>query len=386
MRTFASRRRTRSAPPQPSQSRPSGFTLVELLVVIAIIGVLVALLLPAIQAAREAARRAQCQNNLKQLGLACLNYESAKGYLPYGNMLMWSYTAATPRSPIPKGTGAAKFGGGWTLEIMPFSENQQLKALYLPGVDIALTGTTPQALQVKQLRETRVPAYSCPSDYPMELQVPASGPAASDNANLPFYPGSYRACAGRGNGYVTWYLWEALPGGMGADPPGPANAGTTTTGTYHDGWRGPMHAVGGTMAGALDRGFSLGPEAIKGITDGTSNTMMIAEQTDRNTIPVGTNTEFARRGLWAYSWGNYAMSQTTPQERTLIGDYGRCTPLEGAAPNVGASGRACMSGWYSLHNGGMNSVSCDGHVEFIDFSIDMQLWATKGSIADEGIY
>ncbi len=364
----------------PRRSRVRAFTLVELLVVIAIIGVLVALLLPAVQAAREAARRAQCQNNLKQIGLACLNYESAKGTLPYGNMLMWPDT--TPRSPMPRGTGAAKYGSGWTLEIMPFAENQQLKALYQPGVNTALTGTTPEALKMKQLRETPVPAYACPSDHPMELTAPASGPAGGA---VQFWPGSYRACAGRGDGYVTWYLWEALPMGMG-DPPGPAGSGTTPGKRIHDGWRGPMHAVGGKLTGALDRGFALQPEALKSITDGTSNTLLAAEQTDFNTIPSGNNRDYNRRGLWAYSWGNYAMSQTTPQDRTLWGDFGRCNVLEGAAPNVGASNRACMSGWYSLHNGGMNSVNCDGHVEFVDFNIDMQVWATKGSIADEGVY
>ena len=68
-----------------SRSQKRGFTLVELLVVIAIIGILVALLLPAIQAAREAARRIQCVNKMKQLGLATLNYESGKKMLPYAN-------------------------------------------------------------------------------------------------------------------------------------------------------------------------------------------------------------------------------------------------------------------------------------------------------------
>ena len=110
-------------------------------------------------------------------------------------------------------------------------------------------------------------------------------------------------------------------------------------------------------------------ESIKNITDGTTKTLLAGES---------TNTYNRRRTLWAYTWGNAVCSQPTPHSATLIGDYPRCLQL---ASGYGTSNRACMSGWFSNHTSGMNSVLCDGSGKFISFDIDLGVFAALGSIA-----
>src|SRR5687767_9977882 len=105
------------------QMKRRGFTLVELLVVIAIIGVLVALLLPAVQAAREAARRMQCGNNMKQIGLGLQNYHDTFLSLPYGARAR--YVAGSP-NPLPQGQTSILPGPSWYVGILPFCEQKNL--------------------------------------------------------------------------------------------------------------------------------------------------------------------------------------------------------------------------------------------------------------------
>ena len=130
--------------------RRRGFTLIELLVVIAIIGVLIALLLPAVQAAREAARRSQCVNNLKQMGLALENYHDALGCFPM------SYCA---KFPFVDGATDTANGWGWQTMILPQMEQGTL----FSAVNFSLPVEGPQNTTVIQ---TRISSYLCPSDIP----------------------------------------------------------------------------------------------------------------------------------------------------------------------------------------------------------------------------
>ena len=128
------------------RSRNHGFTLVELLVVIAIIGILIALLLPAVQAARESARRAQCENNLRQIGLAIHHYESAHEFLPAG--------VVNPDGPVlnyPDGNHL-----GWMVHLLPYIEEQ---AAYRQ-IDKAAGVYDPKNRMVRQMG---VKLFKCPS-------------------------------------------------------------------------------------------------------------------------------------------------------------------------------------------------------------------------------
>ena len=326
-----------------------GFTLVELLVVIAIIGILVALLLPAIQAAREAARRAHCLNNLKQQGVALQNHHDAKRTFPAGCVMP------------DKIDNFSQGMSTWAIEIMPFAEDASLRGLYNPTLAMGDNAH-------KTFRETLIPLYHCPSDFESALVRPDSGPdATSTTRGSPtvYRTSSYRGNAGRTTGVTTWYLGEQL-----------------NENPFE--WRGPLHAVlrkGNSVQPTVGGNASddvllrLKPEAFRNITDGTSKTLLLGES---------TNQFDRRRTLWAYSWGNYILSQASPQPAILWGNYRAADT--GIAPGcmdtgVVGSPKPCQSGWYSGHTGGMNIQMCDGSGDFLSFDIDLRLLCFMSSIA-----
>jgi prepilin-type N-terminal cleavage/methylation domain-containing protein/prepilin-type processing-associated H-X9-DG protein len=160
--------------------RRSAFTLVELLVVIAVIGILVALLLPAVQAARESARRTQCVNNLKQIGIACQNYHDATRSLPPGYLAAGPYTdGGTDTTP----------GWGWQAFLLPSMEHRTV----YDSITFTLPIEHPSNAQAVQ---TWIAPYLCPSDLPPPPHSPYAVPDASGNTVGFAAPSSYTACVG----------------------------------------------------------------------------------------------------------------------------------------------------------------------------------------------
>src|SRR5436190_1236686 len=165
--------------PVLSQRKRNAFTLVELLVVIAIIGILVALLLPAIQAAREAARRMSCSNNIKNIGLACINYHDVKKYLPV-DIGQWAEEFDRNHNWIgpPNGSLATSNGGtgwngkGWIVEILPFVEEQARYDGIISGIKASPGGFGAKptrglglgAMPIRPYIQEQPPFLTCPSD------------------------------------------------------------------------------------------------------------------------------------------------------------------------------------------------------------------------------
>jgi prepilin-type N-terminal cleavage/methylation domain-containing protein/prepilin-type processing-associated H-X9-DG protein len=203
-----------------------GFTLVELLVVIAIIGVLVALLLPAVQTAREAARRLQCGNNLKQLGLAMHNYVDTYKAFPIGHL----YRGVSDGNPTDDQGGT---GFGWGSALLPYIEQQALYSQF--DFRYPITNTNPT--RNLTLAQTYLPGFTCPSDFKPKNWT--------DGAVTNSATSSYKAC---GTSYDSWQ-----GGAVGAIP---------NRNRYNG------------MFDRDNRGMSL---RIPEVTDGLSNQFMIAE-------------------------------------------------------------------------------------------------------------
>jgi prepilin-type N-terminal cleavage/methylation domain-containing protein/prepilin-type processing-associated H-X9-DG protein len=329
-----------------SRSRPAGgFTLVELLVVIAIIGILVALLLPAIQSAREAARRAQCTTNLKNIALALHNYHDAKKELPPSAWLRPEPKGATDNILVDN-----RLFWNWIIRTLPYLEEANLAAQFTINDTTPITKDT--GTNNAQARATEIPVMLCPSDL------------GRGNPFISTISGSWA----RGNyGYNAFQFW-----------PNEFWRLLLTDAKY-------KHFIQYNIGmGGIEDGVVRMAMNFKRITDGTTKTIMLAEMR----VGVSNND---RRGVWAMG-----MCGSNLHCRHAAFVPNLCTPkiddVQGAdqviaevgEPNLNAmcmmpqngldaSGQSLVR---SLHPGGANCALADGSVRFITDFID------SGSLVD----
>jgi prepilin-type N-terminal cleavage/methylation domain-containing protein len=332
------------------------FTLVELLVVIAIIGVLVALLLPAIQAARESARRMTCTNNLKQIGLACLNYESSKKALPPGSL-----------NPLEQKNS----GLGWIVLILPFIEQS---AVSQEAVNKYAATNNAYGEEFDELGRLLPPMYLCPSDPDLAMQLEKFENSDRRAMSYVGVSGSYYSRTGR------------CPPNRDSDDYCIAQAA--------DGLFGPNN-----FDGLIIQGW---PVPLKQATDGLSNTLMAGERTyqirawmigaywlspsipapaDRRAKltsppdgPQPSSANFAMKNLTA----SFALNHDPFQ-----GCYKDHQNSMGDRPEVPASTPRVISvndlPFGSRHPGGVNFCRGDASVSFLNDSMDSKIYLALGS-------
>ncbi len=320
------------------KNKSQGFTLVELLVVIAIIGILVALLLPAVQAAREAARRSQCVNNLKQLGIAMQNYHDSYQSLPPGNVsCCW---------------------GTWQMSILPFIEEQVLADSYqfLPKnaqffeneyrYD-ALDLTTNPPIRNLEVSQSRLQAFTCPSDEPQVDEV-----GITNN--------NYAANYGNTNHIGTNYKLPNFPDFV--------------------------EYLGSPFTG-IDSSITPGDTGIevpfRKISDGLSKTLLVSE------VIQGQSGDNRGRTWWGWSAGFEAFSSPNSTEDDILqNEEADCN--DETAPNPPCSGpigpNIMRAAARSRHPGGVNAVLCDASVHFVTDNVELSVWRAASTTQGEEAY
>ncbi|RPI89008.1 MAG: DUF1559 domain-containing protein [Planctomycetaceae bacterium] len=324
-----------------TELRRRGFTLIEILVVIAIIGILVALLMPAVQQAREAARRTQCKNNLKQLGLALHNYTDAYGVLP-------------PSVCMNLATAGSANNAGWSIHgrILPFLELGNLYA----SVNTSIGWDLQMAID-----GLKIPVYACPSDpYGARLRDPGPGKPR-------IFPTTY------GFNFGTWFVYNPITGEIGDGAFAP-NTGHSLS-AFRDGTSNTLLASDVKAWTPYRRNGGPPTQGIPSLTEFPSVVASAAEWKDTG------HTEWADGRVhhqgFTTSFGPNSNTQcfngTTAYEECDYNSWqeGR-KGLRGVATYAAVTSR-------SHHDGVVNVALVDGSVRTISENIDLRVWRALGT-------
>jgi prepilin-type N-terminal cleavage/methylation domain-containing protein/prepilin-type processing-associated H-X9-DG protein len=297
-----------------------GFTLVELLVAIGIIALLIGLLLPAVQKVREAANRARCSNNLKQIGTACLGYENSQQKMPPGYFL----DAANPPAPYPLNAH------GWGTYLLPHIEQDALARPY----DFTFPILHPPNAAVIR---TTVATFLCPS-------APVRDPTYTDTTSFPPLVWS-----GAGGDYGPLDTIHPTAVAYFGYP-----AGTDVSGALKPVARGPAALLASVAAVPSEQ------RTILSITDGTSNTVMVTEDAGRPARYVAGSPfgGYVKGAGWGDPFSQFALRGVT------VTGPGATTSPGGCVVNCDNDREV-----YSFHPGGANAVFADGSVRFLRTTI-----------------
>jgi prepilin-type N-terminal cleavage/methylation domain-containing protein len=344
-----------------SRSRREGFTLVELLVVIAIIGVLVALLLPAVQAAREAARRSSCSNNLKQLAIGCHNYHDVTNSFPmnYGTTPGNAH-GADPPNTLHRSTS-------WMVQVLPFIEQKPLYDMIDFNFDVKLdprnggTVNNPNNPSNAFVARTVIPGYLCPSDG-LNNKGRLGSRANRSGGGWEFAVNNYKGVCG-----ANW------GSGNFATVTPPANSTainfnvTQWSNNHNDGLDGGNGIF--FRGGRADIGrHSATPMAA--ISDGTSNTLMIGECVPR----------WCTHTWW---WWFNGTTATTAVPLNVKAQHSNCqTGNRTADLNCAWGDWPNNYSFMSQHPGGAQFSLADGSTRFISQTIDLTIYRSLGTKAN----
>ncbi len=339
-----------------TRRQPAGFTLIELLVVIAIIAILIGLLLPAVQKVRESAARAKCQNNLKQLGLAVLNYESAFGYVPaYGFDF-----ATNPHPANPYGNQTT--GHCWLTLILPYIEQGAIQSLSNINYSVFDPANMPPPLGTSPAGTDSISLLNCPSapqhvsDYGFYV---ASQFGLPSSFSYPLAGTDYAAVGG-----ATLKFWTSDAGYPAASLSNQKGFSTNQWGSVNAGFNGAMGVFASTPP--------YGGNRLTDVSDGTSNSLLIGECAGRQTNyvlgVVQSNSTPPKYGGSAGTPPGWYRSAWADYDTVLVisGFSANGTTIDGGNCTINCNNNSQL---YSFHTNGVNVARCDGSVAFLQQSI-----------------